>query len=55
MGTERTDIPKMINDLQDIIRNKLMKEISFENVNNLTETTSSHDIKINLFRKYPVS
>jgi len=46
----RTDIPLMINELQDVIRIKLMNEISFNDVNNLTEGSK---IRIaGKFRKY---
>ena len=46
----RNDVPIMINELQDLIRIKLMKEISFDDVNNLTEGSS---IRIaGKFRKY---
>ena len=46
---DRNDIPKMINDLQDKIRTRLMAEISFDKVENLSKHDKLFKDKNSLF------
>ena len=50
--SSRTDIPVMINELQDVIRIKLMKEITFNTVNSLIVNNNTTIGLINKFRYF---